>query len=399
MHADVVVVGAGPAGSTAARAIAARPALGGRARVVLLDRARFPRDKPCGGGVTIRTAQLLPFSLEPVIEDVVYGARIRLRDGRDVTRDASAPLTYMTQRRHLDRYLVEQAQAAGVEFRDGQPVRGVARLPEGDFEVETPGERIRARVVIGADGANGVVAGALGFAPPATAAVALEGNIRFPAGVPREFRGRVVLNFGYVPGGYGWVFPKGDHVNVGVGGWKGAAGRRLRPALRRLCAVYGLDAERLEDLRGHHLPMQRRGMAVAEGAAAVIGDAAGLVDPLSGEGIHAAVVSGSAVAAPVEAYLDARAPSLAAYQDAVGARLAGDLDVSRALWEIFHAAPAPFVWSLQRSGRVWRRCCALVRGEAEYRDVPRTFGPIGTWTLAPVAALARRRTASRHRER
>src|SRR5688572_16750330 len=120
MDVDVIVVGAGPAGSTAAREVAARGA-----SVLLLDRARFPRDKPCGGGVTVRCASLLPFSIAPVVEDVITGARLRVRDGRDVTRDAGRELTYMTQRRRLDAFLVERAQERGVEFRDGQTVTDV----------------------------------------------------------------------------------------------------------------------------------------------------------------------------------------------------------------------------------------------------------------------------------
>src|SRR5690606_29844778 len=167
----------------------------------------------------------------------------------------------------------ERAQHAGAEFRDGVQVRRVLRRPGGVYEVEAAGEQVCARVVIGADGANGIVGTALGYEHAEDAAVALEGNIPFPDGVPEEFRHRVVLNFGYMPGGYGWVFPKSDHVNVGIGGWTVAAGKRLRPALRRLCEVYGLDYDRVEAMRGHRLPMQRAGMVVAAGGSAVIGDA------------------------------------------------------------------------------------------------------------------------------
>ena len=239
MHADVVVVGAGPAGSTAARELAARGV-----EVVMLDRARFPRDKPCGGAVTIRCAGRLPFSLDPVVEDVIHTARVRYRDGRDVAREAGRPITYMTQRCRLDAFLAEQARAAGADFRDGQRVTGVRQLPDATYEVDAGGEIYATRVVIGADGANGVVGTALGYEHAAESAVALEGNIPMPGGPPEEWRHAVALNFGYLPGGYGWVFPKGDHVNVGVGGWKGVVGTMLRPALERLCRVYGLGPGR-----------------------------------------------------------------------------------------------------------------------------------------------------------
>lgn len=388
--AEVIVVGAGPGGSTAARGIAA-----GGASVLLLDRAKFPRDKPCGGGVTVRGANILPFSIDPVVEDIVTAARMRLRERREVTRDAKAPLTYMTQRRRLDAFLVEKAQAAGVEFRDGQTVTDVTRHADGTFEVRTKDGTHQARVVIGADGANGVVGNRLGYEAAGESAVALEGNIAFPGGVPAEFRGKVTLNFGHVPGGYGWVFPKGDHINVGVGGWKEAAGPILRPALRRLCRTYGLDFDTVTNLRGHHLPMQRRGMVIAAAGSAVVGDAAGLVDPLSGEGITAALLSGTAVAPAVRDYLDGRVPTLAGYQATLAREYLPEFEASRALMEIFNVNPAPFVWMLQHLGPFWDGAVRMIRGEVTYLDLTHVAGPVSYALLGPTAKVSRLITARR----
>ena len=117
---DVIVVGAGPAGSTAARLLSQRGA-----SVLLLDRARFPRDKPCGGGVTIRAAAYLDLDLSPVIERTVYGARFFLGLGPAFERWYRQPWTYMTQRRRLDSFLVEAACEAGSDFHDGEAVRAV----------------------------------------------------------------------------------------------------------------------------------------------------------------------------------------------------------------------------------------------------------------------------------
>ena len=379
----MIVVGAGPGGSTAARELAAR-GLG----VLMLDRARFPRDKPCGGGVTIRCAQLLPFDISPVVEHVVTGAQVRLRSGRNVARTFDGVLTYMTQRRHLDALLAERAQDAGAEFRDGQQVAHVTRLHDGTFELESGGEKHHARALVGADGANGVVATNLGFERPLEAAVALEGNIATPDGTPRWLEGRVALQLGGMPGGYGWVFPKSDHVNVGVGGWKAVAGGRLREELDATCRAYGFDPADITNLRGHHLPMQRPGTPVVAGGAALVGDAAGLVDPLSGEGIYAAITSGIAVAPAVEDYLAGHTKSLIGYQHTVRRELVGDLEASRALMEIFHAWPAPWVLLMQRSGIFWRLFSRLLRGETSYDRMVHGFGPL-SYTLAPLARAGR----------
>lgn len=100
----------------------------------------------------------------------------------------------------------------------------------------------------------------------------------------------MVIELAILPGGYGWIFPKGDHVNVGVGGWA-SEGPRLRERLRELCVAYGIDPTEVTDLRGHRLPLRRPGTKLARGRALLVGDAAGLVDPVSGDGIYEAFVS------------------------------------------------------------------------------------------------------------
>src|SRR5438067_6417963 len=221
---DVAILGDGPAGSTAAYRLAAAGA-----SVLLLDKAAVPRDKPCGGGVTGRAARLLPFSIEPVVEDVVDRLECGLRYRHRFTRHARGPLAYMTQRRRLDHFLLEKAAGAGAEVRVGETADA---------------RELDARIVIGADGCNGRSAKQLGLAGGVIHGVALEANY------PHEprFAGAMVLEIAVVRGGYGWVFPKGDHVNVGVGG-NGEEGPRLRAELRRMCEMYGIDPRAASDTR------------------------------------------------------------------------------------------------------------------------------------------------------
>src|SRR5215208_2193596 len=149
---DVAVVGAGPAGSRAAY----RRASAG-ATVLLVDRARFPRDKPCGGGLTLRAARMLPFSVDPVVEDVVDRFQLRLNYGRSFERASDEPLCLMTQRRRLDEFLARKAEQRGAEFRDGVSVS----FDGGRVVVD--GERVDARVIVGADGVNGTTSRAFGL--------------------------------------------------------------------------------------------------------------------------------------------------------------------------------------------------------------------------------------------
>ena len=281
---DVLVVGAGPAGSTAAYRLATRGA-----RVLLADKARFPRDKPCGGGLTMRAVRQLPFSVDPVVEDRTMRVRLGLDFTRRVERRMDEPLVLMTQRKRLDAYLVEQAANAGAEFRDGVKVGGL-ELGEDGVQAHVDGSRVSAAHALLADGANGVSARAVGLDGAREFGVALEANVPYGVVPEAEYRGLLCLELANVPGGYGWVFPKGDHVNVGVGGWE-REGPRLREHLARFCREYGISESSLEDVRGYRLPLLKPGARLAKGRAALLGDAAGLVDPLSGDGMYEAFLS------------------------------------------------------------------------------------------------------------
>jgi geranylgeranyl reductase family protein len=334
---DVAIVGAGPAGSTAAYHLATAGA-----SVLLLDKATFPRDKPCGGGVTGRAARLLPFSIEPVVEDVVERLECGLRYRHRFTRQARGPLAYMTQRRRLDHFLLQQAVEAGAEVREGETADA---------------RELDARIVIGADGCNGRSAKQLGLADGVVHGVALEANYPYE----RRYAGAMVLEIAVIRGGYGWIFPKGDHVNVGVGG-NGEEGPKLRAELRRMCETYGIDPDAARETRGYRLPLRLPGTQLARGRTAVIGDAAGLVDPFSGDGMYEAFLSARLVADAALEVLAGRAENLDAYQAAVERRIA---PLTRAGWgakRAFERFPRT-TYALARLPVTFRALEKLLRGD------------------------------------
>ena len=386
---DVIVAGAGPSGSTAARWLAGRGA-----KVLVLDKQKFPRDKPCGGGVTLRAASMLDVDLTPVIERTIYGARFSMRLGPDFDRRFDRPLTYMTQRCNLDNYLLERAAEAGADVQDGEAMRNL-ELGTGNSNATTVAaerDRYTARVIIGADGANGVSSRAIG-GHTYDEAVALEGNLPFSPDIPEDWREYVGLDLGGMAGGYGWVFPKGDHLNVGVGAWK-YAGFTLRPKLAALARRYGFDDAKLENLRGHHLPVRTAGSPIAASNVALVGDAAGLIDPLSGEGIHMAFASGRMAAEEAMLVLSGKAPDMSGYQRAVDRELQPELTVSRRLQELFNFAPPPYLAMMRRSRKFWHFFCLLIRGELTYLDFTRMIGPMRV-AMEYFADVAQRRRMGR----
>jgi geranylgeranyl reductase family protein len=388
---DAAVIGAGPAGSVTAIHLAR-----GGARVLLVDRARFPRDKPCGGGLTLRAVRQLPVDPAPVVEHEVDRMAFRLGWRSHFERTGKkGPFVLMTQRRRLDEYLAGQAAAAGAEFRDGVKV---TEVEAGRLTVDGAG--IEATIVVGADGANGTAARALGLGGPITHGVAFEGNVPYtllaqhPQAKPGDaranqagrdrYRGLAYIELGTIPGGYGWVFPKGDHVNFGVGGWE-AEGPRLRGHLAELCRRHEVDVDSLENVRGHRLPLRRAGFVPARGRAVLVGDAAGLVDPLTGDGMYEAFVSARLASEAALDVLAGRAETVEPYTERLakalgplaGASWGAKVALDRYPRTTFALARAPLVWPVVER---------LVRGDI---SAPSEAHGLARPPLKAIAALAR----------
>lgn len=353
---DVAVIGAGPAGSTAAYRLAAA----GK-RVLLVDKATFPRDKPCGGGVTGRAARLLPFSIEPVVEDVIERIECRLDHGPGFERTARAPVAYMTQRKRLDHFLLQRAAEAGAEVREG---------------VTVAPRDVDADVVVCADGCNGTSAKQLGLGGGIVHGVALEANY------PRDERyaHSMVLEIACVHGGYGWIFPKSDHVNVGVGG-NATEAPKLRGQLARMCEAHGVDADAAAETRGYRLPMRTPATRLVNGHAAAIGDAAGLVDPFSGDGMYEAFYSAQLV---VDAIL---AGDLASYAAAVDRRIGPLATAGWGAKRAFERFPRT-TFALARLPVTWRALEKILRGDIGHPGAARGFEKVAVRAIYWVAKAA-----------
>jgi geranylgeranyl reductase family protein len=334
-HYDAIVVGGGPAGSTTAWRLA-----DAGASVLLVDKARFPRDKPCGGGLTMRAVRQCPVDPSPVVEEEVDLVELRFRYGESVLRHARTPVIRMTQRRRLDAFLLDAAREKGVEVREG------TTLESADASAD---------VVVGADGANGTTARALGLGGGIVHGVAYEGNVSYGVVDRERYARRALVELADIPGGYGWAFAKGDHVNIGVGAWE-SEGPRIRRHLARVCAAHGLDPSQLESLRGHRLPLRRPGTPIANERGLLVGDAAGLIDPVSGDGMYECFVSSRYAA---EAIL---AGDLGSYEGAVDAALA---PLHRASWKLKQALDRwpRASWRIARTQLLWRSVERLLLGD------------------------------------
>ncbi|HEU4675946.1 MAG TPA: geranylgeranyl reductase family protein [Motilibacteraceae bacterium] len=319
MSWDLVVVGAGPAGSaTALGALRAQPGL----RVALLDRADFPRDKACGDGIAPQAVDLLR---EAGATEVVTGhrpvPRLRLSLDGVVADGEMARPTWVVPRAVFDQRLVTAAQEAGATLLPHR-VRSFERSGP-DLTVDG---RHRARVLVGADGASSVVRRALGVPRP-TMAVALRGYAPTPPG--RDGCQQIVFGTSGRPS-YAWAFDRGDGLaNVGYG--ELLPDRAHRPTRADLLA--GLSrlipdvVDDGRDWRGARLPLSGWRWRPAKGPVLLAGDAAALVNPMTGEGIFHAVASGLAAGRAAAEAIAADAPETAGerYRAATRHLLGGNL--------------------------------------------------------------------------
>jgi geranylgeranyl reductase family protein len=357
---DLVVIGAGPAGAAAAHA-AAR----GGARVALLEKARLPRYKPCGGCVSARTVPHLPAEIGSVVEDVTYGATFTLC-GRGPIRTTSArPMAYMVMRDRFDARLAEAAAGAGADLRDGEAALGVEER-RGAVLVRAGREAYEAAFVVLADGITGLLgrrgARRAGELPPM---FALEAEV--PAGPSSpDLRGGALIDIAAAPRGYAWAFPKAAVTSVGIMGDRRRMGRP-QEALRRFADAQGaLDLP--ATVRGSHVPVFGAAVAPVRGRTLRVGDAAGLVDPFLGEGIFYAVRSGQLAAEVALRALGEGPRALGGYARALGRLLYPDLRAARWLARIIHWAPAGWHRLLATHPGAVELFADVLRGEHRYRE-------------------------------
>ncbi len=284
---DLIVVGAGPGGSNAAAV-----ALRGGLRVAQVERRRFPRVKPCAGGLTPRAGHALVGELAPALRRSFEGFELNLWQGGVNRFSHRGPLLHMVLRPEFDDHLVRQNRAhAGFDFFDGEAAREV-RWQDGRFLVRTEERELHAPQLVGADGANGLVNRVFRVTEPRGRALAVEVNLH-----ERELLGRrpelPCFDFGAVERGYGWVFPKDEQHSVGLYTLAGGI-KDLRARLARYVADKGFEVEGdpLATFEAHTIPLGGHRVRTPEAPVYVVGDAGGFADALTGEGIWHALESG-----------------------------------------------------------------------------------------------------------
>jgi geranylgeranyl reductase family protein len=376
---DVAVIGGGPAGLSAAHAAAAAGA-----RTVVLERAEHPRYKTCGGGLigaslnAVRDLKALP------ARDEIRTVTFTLRGGHEFSKSEAKPILTMVMREEFDAALLERALAAGAEVRQRAMVRSIGQ-DDGHATVRLgDGSTVTASVVVGADGSAGITARHVGVTFEQVD-LGLELEIDVPGTVQREWAGRVLLDWGKIPASYGWVFPKGDRLTVGViasrrsdgvTAGSGKQGDATRDYLRDFVERQGLARYPVIRDSGHLTRCRSDDSPLRNGRIIVAGDAAGLLDPWTREGISFALRSGAlagefaAKAAKADA-ADAAGPDespLSEYAAAVDRGLGEEMRAGRVLMTAWARHTGAFHRGVA-TAKGWRAMARMCRSELAYPQV------------------------------
>ncbi len=374
---DVIVVGMGPAGASAAYKLS-RAGLS----VLALEKQTHPRYKVCGGGLSARIKDILPSDFEDVIEDTVNRMIFSYGPEEQYIVETSTPMAYMVMRSRFDKWLVEKAQHAGTEIHESEPVTTLTHQSD-CVEVVTASNKYQARVVIGADGALSIVAQQLFPNRHLQKIPALESEILSPPPHSHDYSNTALISLNAAKKGYGWIFPKKDGLSIGVGEFVRGMSRPKRSFRQFSQDEPSLVGYEIPTPLGHPIPVFNRTPGVTDqhwngglvhGRAILVGDAGHLVDPLLGEGIFYAVRSGQLAAANIITALRKPQPHFEGYEREVIREFGEEFRIASRLSRLVYGVPRSWHRWVGRSfpgpyQGVLRRYCSMLQGCETYQTL------------------------------
>jgi geranylgeranyl reductase family protein len=328
---DCIIVGAGPAGTTAAYHLAKKGY-----SVLILEKTPFPRNKPCGGGVSPAIAQWFDFDFSPVIDNTVNKVKYtwKMDDPVEVDLQGVQPM-WMVKRDVFDNFLAQQAQTQGAQLKDNVEVIGVKSSGD-NWQVNTTNGVFESRYLVAADGAKGPMANWLGFEEPAKF---VSCSLEVAAQVPSDRQQMASFDFGSVKGGFLWSFPKSDGYSISGAFVKGKGkAQDLQKQIQSYASFLGADLAN-STYTESVMNLWTENRVLHTNRALLAGEAAGMADPLTGEGIRPAIFTGVKAAEAIDGAIVGDANALAKYTQIIDEQWTSDLVWAGRLSGMFHQFP------------------------------------------------------------
>ncbi len=363
---DVVIVGAGPAGAFLGYLLASKGV-----KVLIVDKKAFPRYKACGGGITQRACKVLPIDFSHVVEDETYTAKLLFRDQFIYGKTMEYPIIRMVMRDRFDNYLVENAVNKGAVFQDQVEFKSISGKT-GDLSVKTTKGILRTRIIVGADGANSRGAKALDLNLKRDVMAAVEGEVYLnDTELLNHYMGTAHYDFGVVPEGYGWIFPKKDHLSVGIGSFSGKL-KDWKQCFESYLALKKLDSGvRIHPLKGHLIPFRpQKSDILGCPKGLLVGDAAGITDPITGEGIYYAFKGARIASQVIFESLESGYEKMSQYTDHMFSEFLYDMACANRLSFLLYKFPRFSKKMLELFGQILgENMIAVITGEQTYAQL------------------------------
>jgi geranylgeranyl reductase family protein len=367
---EVAIIGAGPAGATLALELAQ-----GGLKPVLIDKAVFPRVKVCGGGLTIKALKFLPPDMGEGLENEIRRVKLSFGLRQSFSKTSPQPLMYTVERQRFDAALVDRVRRAGGGFREGERLQQLAAGPGDAVTIITSRGSLKARVVVGADGARSRVASSVGLQPVDFFHLGVQ--VEVPQRLIRQnatdFPGTIFLDMGSIPDGYAWGFPRGELMVIGVGGLL-HQGAPLKAYLARLLAQFGVEPHALP-VSAHLIPHRITPKPIVRGRVLLVGDAAGLTDFWTGEGICFALESAHLAARQILKFFQGDARALNDYQVQVDRQITPELAASFQFSNLFNYFGLLAFRALRHYDYPWEVFCRIMRGDRSFLEIKKRFRP------------------------
>jgi geranylgeranyl reductase family protein len=364
---DVTVVGAGPAGCITAYELAKAGI-----KTLIIEKEILPRYKCCAGGITCKAAKSLPIDINNLIENNITKFEICFKNHGSFMGESPNELVYTVKREQFDHALAMRAVEAGAILWQGEPLIHLENHSD-SVELKTGSRVISSLFVIGADGARSIVARRAGFQNSFVHIAGINAEVSSGKLDFARWNGRILIDVGFIPGGYAWVFPKSDQLAIGIA--------TILPKVKELNRYFdnflkSLEIKNMQIIRrsGALIPLSKGEPRLNINRIALVGDAAGLADPLSGEGIHNAIQSSQLAANTIKTCLNRGTSNLEDYQSAIYETIMPELKMARVLQKLFVHFPQVVVKLLHFDTRVWRGCCYFARGDLSYIGARQKIG-------------------------
>lgn len=309
---------------------------------------------------------MLPFPINSVIEDSVSRLRVSWKGSTSFERDSGTTFAHMVMRDRFDALLLDHARRAGADFRPGTTVR--AAKANGLVEVRgEDGFGATASYIVAADGAHSPTGKMLGLGADIAECPAWEVEVRGSALQRMGHEGRALIELGYRPWGYAWLFPKAEVLSIGIVVPPEQA-RTMKARVTRYIDSLGLRNADIAIARGHKIRMRRGGERIANERVVLAGDAAGMADEFTEEGISYAIHSGRLAARNVLRALGGG--DLRDYERDVDREIQPELRAARQVAYMFYGMlgrfPRPWMFASGRVGYLWDAFFAVQKGESTY---------------------------------